>query len=84
MEKLQPLRDFFIVLFFVQLGMQLRIQEALSYRYIIIVLTAFVIFIKPVIAFRTIKRLKYSDKSAFKAGVSLGQMSEFSLILISL
>jgi len=72
------------VLFFVQLGMQLRIQEALSYRYIIIVLTAFVIFIKPVIAFRTIKRLKYSDKSAFKAGVSLGQMSEFSLILISL
>lgn len=67
MEKLQPLRDFFIVLFFVQLGMQLRIGEALSYRYIILILTVFVVVIKPVIGFLTIKQFKYSDKTAFKA-----------------
>lgn len=84
MEKLQPLRDFFIIIFFVHLGMQLNIAEALQYTRAIVMMSFFVLCIKPLITYRALKQFRYNEKSAFKASLTLGQMSEFSLILIGL
>jgi Kef-type K+ transport system membrane component KefB len=51
MEKLQPLRDFFIVIFFVHLGMLVDISVVKSYLWEIIGLTLFVIVAKPAITY---------------------------------
>jgi len=84
MEKLQPLRDFFIIIFFVHLGMQLDLAEASQYTRAIVMMSLFVVVVKPLISYRALKLFRYNEKSSFKAGLTLGQMSEFSLILIGL
>lgn len=83
-SKIKPLRDFFIVIFFVFFGSQLAgnidggtIRNA-------ILLSAFVIIGKPVIVMAILKVFGYRKRTNFLTGVSLAQISEFSLILVLL
>jgi len=84
MEKLQPLRDFFLVIFFVHLGMQVDLTVIPSYFREIVGLTIFVVAIKPAITYFIVTWLWYTKKVAFKTATTLGQMSEFGLILLTL
>lgn len=83
--KIKPIRDFFVVLFFVFFGSQLAI-ETINSEMIknALVLSAFVVIGKPVIVMGIMRFLGYKKKTNFLTGTSLAQISEFSLILVLL
>ncbi|MFA5776386.1 MAG: cation:proton antiporter [Patescibacteria group bacterium] len=83
-SKLRPLRDFFVILFFIALGSKIESAEVLQFLPQIIILSVFVVLVKPVITALNLRLLGYHRKIAFKTGVSLAQISEFSLVLVLL
>ncbi len=83
-SKMKPIRDFFIVLFFIMIGSQINITYILPYLKLILVLSFFVIIGKPLIITTLLGLLGYTKRTSFFAGNTSGQISEFSLIMISL
>lgn len=79
--KLKPLRDFFVVMFFVTLGSQIVVQNLKSLWIPILVFTTFTLTIKPLIVMILMGIFKYNKKTGFYEGISLAQVSEFSMIL---
>jgi len=82
--KVNPLKSFFSTIFFVAIGMQLAPFSISQNWKILAILFVIIIFIKPVIIFLTTTLFGYEKRTAFLTGVSLGQTSEFSLILVTL
>jgi Kef-type K+ transport system membrane component KefB/Trk K+ transport system NAD-binding subunit len=82
--KLKPLRDFFIMLFFVLLGSQMTFNSINEYIVPIIVFSIFVLIIKPLLVMIIMGIMGYTKKNGFKTAISLAQVSEFSLILMAL
>jgi Kef-type K+ transport system membrane component KefB len=83
-SRLKPLRDFFIVLFFVQLGSHLelsQIREVLPHAAILSVL---VLILNPLIVMSVMGLMGYTKKTSFKAGLTGAQISEFSLVMLLL
>ena len=82
-ESLRPLRDFFLVMFFFALGAGFDLAGATAVWPAALALAAGVLLIKPV-TYRTLLR-KFGESTilAGEAGVRLGQMSEFSLLLVA-
>src|SRR3989338_2339585 len=81
--KIKSLRDFFSVMFFVSLGMALLLS---SFDFILkplIVLLLLVIFVKPLIVMFTTSFFGYKKRTSFLSSISLAQISEFSLIIVS-
>ncbi|MCX6711853.1 MAG: cation:proton antiporter [Candidatus Woesearchaeota archaeon] len=82
--KVSPLKDFFALLFFVSLGMQLYFDGTSLVLLPLLYFLLLVILIKPFIVFILTKLFGYENRTSFLTAVSLGQISEFSLILVSL
>lgn len=82
--RLRPLRDFFIVIFFIALGEQLDITNLGNALVPALILSAIVIIGKPFVITTTAGLLGYTKRVSFKAGVNLSQISEFSIILVVL
>ena len=82
--KVKPLRDFFLTIFFVTLGMGIVFTNALSVLIPVFVFSAFVLLISPIIVMVILGGLKYKKRTAFFTGLSLAQISEFSLIILYL
>lgn len=79
--KIKPLRDFFVVLFFVFFGSQLVgpiTPELIKHS---VIFSAFIIIGKPLIVMTILRFFGYGRRTNFLAGSSLAQISEFSLIL---
>ena len=83
-NRIKPFRDFFLVLFFVTLGMQIIFENILKMIYPFIVLLLIVIVVKPVTTFILAKFFQYGNRTAFFTGVEIGQVGEFSLVLASI
>jgi len=83
-SRLKPLRDFFIVLFFISLGESLNISGLQTAVRPALVLSAIVIILKPMAVTSTLGLLGYPKRVAFKAGINLSQISEFSIVLVVL
>jgi len=82
--RLKPLRDFFIVLFFVVLGSQLDLDQVASAFPQAIVLSLFVLIGNPIIVMIIMGILGYTKKISFKTSLAVAQISEFSLVLLLL
>lgn len=82
--RLAPLRDFFIVSFFILLGSRLVVSELSSILVPAIILSLFVLIINPVIQLIIMGTLGYRKKTSFQTGMMAAQISEFSLILVGL
>lgn len=83
-SRLKPLRDFFIVIFFIVLGTQIEFSQFSKVIYPLVISLAFVIFVKPLLLTILTQVFRYAPKTSFLAGISLAQTSEFSLILVLL
>lgn len=83
-SRLKPLRDFFVVLFFITLGESLQLSNLSAGLVPALVLTAIVMILKPFAIISSLGVLGYPKRVAFKAGVNLSQISEFSIILVLL
>ena len=81
-SKMKPLRDFFIVLFFILLGSQMVFSNINDFIIPIILLSAFILIGNPLIVMILMGALGYTKRNSFLAGLTVAQISEFSLILI--
>lgn len=82
--KLKPLRDFFIILFFISLGESLELTNLASAIVPALILSAVTILIKPLVVMTTLGLLRYTKRTSFMTSINLSQISEFSIILIVL
>lgn len=82
--KLKPLRDFFIVLFFVLLGSHLELGHTMNILPYALVFTALVLVGNPLVVMAIMGLSGYTKKTSFKTALTGAQISEFSLILILL
>ncbi len=83
-SKLKPLRDFFIISFFIILGSQMAFTDITHLIVPAIIFSAFILIGNPLIVMILMGILGYSKKIGFMAGLTVAQISEFSLILIAL
>ncbi len=81
--KVKPLRDFFIIIFFVILGLELNFSVLENYTPIIIFIL-FVLITHPLIILITMGIQGFKRRTSFLTGISIAQISEFSLILVAL
>ena len=81
--KIMPLRDFFAVLFFVALGMQITLIS-LNYVWLLLALIGLAMILKPGIIMLFTRIFGYSKRTSFLAGNGLAQTSEFSLIIATI
>lgn len=82
--RLKPLRDFFVVLFFVSLGETFVFDDLAGTIVPALVLSAIVLIGKPLLVMSSLGALGYTKLTSFKAGVHLSQISEFSIVLVVL
>lgn len=83
-SRMKPLRDFFVLLFFILLGSQMVLDTIPNLLFPATILSLFVLIGKPLIVFMLMNLFKYKAKTNIFAGFTLGQISEFSLILATL
>jgi len=84
LNKIKPLRDFFIVIFFVNLGISMVVDSISSIIIPALILSAFVIIGKLIILLIIVALLGYKKRTSFLVSLAIIQISEFSLILINL
>ena len=80
--RLRPLRDFFLIVFFIALGSNLSLSSISSNLGIIIVGILISAILKPLVAMGVLGFLGYTKRTSFKASLALAQVSEFSIVLI--
>jgi Kef-type K+ transport system membrane component KefB len=83
-SKMRPLRDFFVILFFIFLGSQMVFGTISQFIVPAIILSLFILIGNPLIVMILMGSLGYKKKIGFQAGFTVAQISEFSLILIAL
>jgi Kef-type K+ transport system membrane component KefB len=81
-SRIKPLRDFFITIFFVTLGMGLLISDFSTILIPGIILSLFVLIGNPIIVMILMGLLGYRKRTGFMAGLTVAQISEFSLIVM--
>ena len=79
--RLVPLRDFLLVFFFISLGATLELDRLPGVLAPAMALSLFVLVGKPLVIMAILGVLGYRKRTGFYAGFTLGQISEFSLIL---
>ncbi len=78
------LQDFFIILFFVLLGIQMTFGNIALIFLPAIVMSFLVLILKPFIVVIVMGILGFKKRTSFLTGISLAQISEFSLIIVFL
>ncbi len=79
--SLKPLRDFFLVLFFFSLGAQFNVTLLDEIIVPALLLAALALSVKPVVFHYLLRRFSERNILAWDAGLRLGQISEFSLLI---
>ena len=79
--NLKPLRDFFLILFFFSLGAQFNASLLGQVIAPALLLAALALSVKPVVFHFLLRRFSERNRLAWDAGLRLGQISEFSLLI---
>lgn len=82
-SRIKSLRDFFATIFFVTLGMQIVLAGLQYAVWPIILLSLFVLICNPLIVLVLMCAMGFKSRPAFLTGISLAQISEFSLIMMA-
>ena len=83
-SKMKPLRDFFLIIFFIILGSQMVFSSIIKNLTAIIVLSLVVLVGNPLVVMVLMRFLGYTKRTNFLAGLTVAQISEFSLIIVAL
>jgi len=81
-ESLRPLRDFFLVLFFFALGAGFDIGSLPEVMIPATILALISVMVKPLVFQRLLEREQEKARMAKETGARLGQISEFSLLIV--
>ncbi len=83
-NRVKPLRDFFIILFFFVIGASVSFGSLVSHLPIIFLLSAFVLIGNPLILIAIMGFMGFKTKTGFFVGLTAAQISEFSLIVVAM
>jgi len=81
--RVRPLRDFFLILFFIVLGTQLQLAAAPGLIGPIIVFSLYILLGNPLVMMFVLRTLGYHPQTGFLAGTTAAQISEFSFIMLA-
>ena len=81
---MRPLRDFFLLIFFVILGSSMAFSQIGGLLVPIIILSLFVLIGNPIIVIILMGFMGYEKRVSFMAGITVAQISEFSLIVAAM
>ena len=81
-SRLKPLRDFFIVMFFIILGSEMNVSNLGDVVVPGIVLSLFVLIGNPFILYILYRVMKFSRRVSFRAGLTAAQVSEFGFVFL--
>jgi len=79
--RINSLKDFFAIIFFVSLGLQLVFVGFSQIAIPLIILLGLVLILKPLIVMVLLSLFGYDKRNSFVSSVALAQISEFGLIL---
>jgi Kef-type K+ transport system membrane component KefB len=83
--RMVALRDFLLLFFFIDLGARMDPGQAMEQLTAVLLLSAFVLIGNPLIVLIIMSTImRYPSRTAFLAGVTVAQISEFSLIFAAL
>jgi Kef-type K+ transport system membrane component KefB/voltage-gated potassium channel Kch len=82
--RLRPLRDFFVIVFFISLGTELTFDNFGALILPLVFSVLIVTLIKPMAVMTTLGLFGYTKRTSFKTAVTLTQVSEFSIIFLVL
>ncbi len=77
-----PLKNAFLVLFFLSMGMLFDIKTIYYHSALFLGLLAIILIVKPVTAYMIARLLNHSKETALVLAIALGQIGEFSFILV--
>lgn len=83
-SKTKPLRDFFIMIFFVYMGSNLVFDDAVKVLPQAIALALAILIINPIVVSIAVSLMGFRKRTSFLSGITLTQTSEFSFIVIVL
>ncbi len=81
--RIRPLRDFFLIIFFIVLGTHLSIQHVDGLILPTVLFSLYVLIGNPLIVLFVMRLLGYHPRTGFLAGTTVAQISEFSFIIIA-
>lgn len=81
-SKLKPLRDFFVISFFIILGSQILFNEVVNFIWPIFAFSLLILIGSPLIMMILMGCCGYSKRVGFMTGLTVAQIGEFSLIFI--
>ena len=82
--RLAPLRDFLLLFFFIALGATLDLSLLGAQIWPAVIFSVFVLVGNPLIVLAIMGALGYRKRTGFLAGLTVAQISEFSLIFIAM
>lgn len=82
--RMYSLRDFFLILFFVVLGTHISADSIAGSWPLIMGFSAFILIGNPLIVVAILRRMKYTLRTSFYGGLTVAQISEFSLIMLTM
>lgn len=80
--KIKPIRDFFLTIFFIGLGLNIRLDGSIIM--LAMILSGIVIVAKPLIVWFLMRLFGFKQRVAFSTGLMMGQISEFSFIMVGI
>ena len=81
-SRIKPLRDFFLIIFFIVLGSELGISSISAILAPAVMLSLFILIGNPFILYILFRRLKFTRRNSFLAGLTAAQVSEFGFVLL--
>jgi Kef-type K+ transport system membrane component KefB len=81
-ESFKPIRDFFLVMFFFGLGAGFDLSAAYGVVVPALLIAGILLLVKPVVFRFLLVKQSESEHLAWETGVRLGQLSEFSLLIV--
>ena len=82
--RLAPLRDFLLLFFFIALGATLDLSLLGTHVVGAVIFSLFVLIGNPLIVLAIMGALGYRKRTGFMAGLTVAQISEFSLIFVAM
>lgn len=81
-SRIKPLRDFFIVLFFVILGSEMVMSDLKAIWFPTVIMSLFVLIGNPLILYIIYRSQNFTRRNSFLGALTVAQVSEFGFILL--
>lgn len=83
-SKTKPLRDFFIMVFFVYMGSNLVFNDIITTLPHALAFASVILIINPLVVSLVVSLMGFRKRTSFVSGITLTQTSEFSFIVVML